>query len=644
MTSPGPPDGKAAPEQRAKEKWIPAFREQRREMKDGHGPIPRAPGLLYIVMGFAAAMVVALAVSMLASAVIEDWARRDIEMQTDVAFRSISDQLAAAVLTKNEADLRPILDRVAGDNRILALAFCAADGALRYATADMPKGFTCAGLPLHKGGSIERRFAGVRLTLSVFPLGAEGKAGSLIVAPNPDYIGRRVDELRLYAFLDLLGVAVGFGLMTFVIVQVLRRSWLNSLRSAIADGRRAATPPDLERLDLPVNEEINALLAELRTERKFTDGIHIKWSPENLHLLLQEELPGAQVLIVSNREPYIHNHVDGEIRLQIPASGLVSALEPVMRACGGVWIAHGGGSADRETCDEHDRLMVPPDAPTYTLRRVWLSDEEQDGYYYGLSNEGLWPLCHIAFVRPVFREQDWNSYRAVNARFAEIVVEEAKCDNPVVLVQDYHFALLPRMVRRRLPKATIITFWHIPWPNAETFGICPWRNEILDGLLGSSILGFHTQSHCNNFLETTDRYIESRIDREKSSVSLRGHETLIRPYPISIEWPPRALATQASVEECRASVRRQYDLDEDVRIVVGVERFDYTKGILDRMRAIDDLLAEKPEWRGKVVLIQAAAPTRRSSIPTPRCRPTRKSSRPRSTPGMTTAPARRSAW
>jgi len=574
--------------------------------------LPRGPNILYVALGFIAALLVALGVAMLASAVINNWARHDIEMQTSIAFRSVSGQLAAAAASKNGAELAPMLDRLAGDERVLALAVCGTSSDLLHATADMPKGFSCTGLPLHKGGAVARRMAGGRVYLSVYPLGEDGKAGSLVVAPNPDFLGRRIDELRLYAFLDLLGVGVGFGLMTFAIVQVLRRSWLKSLRSAIADGRRAAAPValDLERLDLPVNEEINALLAELRTERKFTEGIHIKWSPETLHTLLQEELPGAQVIIVSNREPYIHNHVDGEIKLQIPASGLVSALEPVMRACGGVWIAHGGGDADRETCDEHDRLRVPPDDPAYTLRRVWLSEEEQDGYYYGLANEGLWPLCHIAFVRPIFREQDWAAYRAVNERFADIVAEEATCDNPIVLVQDYHFALLPRMVRRRLPRATIVTFWHIPWPNAETFGICPWRNEILDGLLGSSILGFHTQSHCNNFLETADRYIESRIDREKSSISLRGRETLIRPYPISIEWPPRALANQPPVEECRAIVRAQFNLPDDVRIAVGVERFDYTKGILDRMRAVDELLAEKPEWRGKMVLIQAAAPTR----------------------------------
>ena len=299
-----------------------------------------------------------------------------------------------------------------------------------------------------------------------------------------------------------------------------------------------------------------------------------------------------------------------QVVLQTPASGLVSALEPVMRACGGVWVAHGSGSADRETVDRRDRVAVPPDAPAYALRRVWISDEEQDGYYYGLANEGLWPLCHIAFVRPTFRERDWAHYVAINQRFADVIAEEADRDDPIVLVQDYHFALLPRMLRRRLPRATIIAFWHIPWPNSETFGICPWREQIIDGLLGSSILGFHTQFHCNNFIEAVDRFMESRIDRERSSVTLGGHETLVRPYPISIEWPPAALARQAPVEECRRAVRARFGLSPDARIAVGIERFDYTKGIVDRMRAVDVLLQSRPEWRGKLVFIQAAAPTR----------------------------------
>ena len=260
--------------------------------------------------------------------------------------------------------------------------------------------------------------------------------------------------------------------------------------------------------------------------------------------------------------------------------------------------------------DAHDRIAVPPQEPAYTLRRIWISDSEQDGYYYGLANEGLWPLCHIAFVRPNFREADWRSYVAVNERFADAVLAEAEQDDPVILVQDYHFALLPRMIRQRLPKATIVTFWHIPWPNAETFGICPWREQMIDGLLGSTILGFHTQFHCNNFLEAADRFMESRIDRERVSVTLGGSETLIRPYPISIEWPPGALASQKPIEECRAAVRSRYGLPDDTVLLVGIERFDYTKGILDRLHAVDDMLSRDRSWKGRFAFIQAAAPTR----------------------------------
>ncbi len=244
------------------------------------------------------------------------------------------------------------------------------------------------------------------------------------------------------------------------------------------------------------------------------------------------------------------------------------------------------------------------------LRRIWITEAEQDGYYYGLANEGLWPLCHIAFVRPTFREADWRLYEEINARFADAVAQEAKTDSPIVLVQDYHFALVPRMIRQRLPKATIVTFWHIPWPNAETFSICPWKERIIDGLLGSTILGFHTQFHCNNFLEAVDRFIESRIDRERAGVASGGHETLVRPYPISIEWPPKALSGQPPIDQCRMRVRQALGVALDSKLALGIERFDYTKGILDRMKAVDALLSREPAWRRRFIFVQVAAPTR----------------------------------
>jgi trehalose-6-phosphate synthase len=391
----------------------------------------------------------------------------------------------------------------------------------------------------------------------------------------------------------------------------LSRQWLGVIRQTIAEaaGTAALTPASGRNTPL-LGSELRHLVRELHRAPSLAEGVQVDWSPQTLRMLLSQELPNAEVLVVSNREPYIHNQTADGIEMQIPASGLVAALEPVTRACGGTWVAHGSGSADRDTVDANDRIAVPPSAPAYTLRRVWLSEDQQAGYYYGLANEGLWPLCHISFVPPHFREADWRSYQEVNRLFADAVAKEAASDDPIILVQDYHFAVLPRLLKERLPRATILTFWHIPWPNSETFSICPFKEEIIGGLLGSSILGFHTQFHCNNFLETVDRFIEARIDRERASVTFGGHETIIRPYPISIEWPPHALQKQPPIDECRRSVRAELGIAEKAYVGVGVERFDYTKGVLNRIRAIDELLSRHPEWRGKFVFIQAAAPSR----------------------------------
>ena len=335
------------------------------------------------------------------------------------------------------------------------------------------------------------------------------------------------------------------------------------------------------------------------------------WTPARLKATLSQYLDDERVVVLANREPYLHARgPDGTIAVTHPASGLVTALEPVMRACSGVWVAHGSGSADRETSDAQGRVRVPPGEESYVVRRVWLDEAEERGYYYGLANEGLWPLCHLAHVRPVFRATDWAHYRAVNERFADAVCEEAEGDDPIVLVQDYHFALAPRMIRDRLPRATIITFWHIPWPNAERIGICPYREELIDGLLGSSTLGFHTQQHCNNFVDSVDAFVESRIDREHLGVVRGGSRTLVRPYPISIEWPVHWLAQLPPAAQCRAAVFGTLGLAETALLGVGVDRLDYTKGIEERLQAVERLLEREPELRGRFTFVQLAAPSR----------------------------------
>jgi len=284
-----------------------------------------------------------------------------------------------------------------------------------------------------------------------------------------------------------------------------------------------------------------------------------------------------------------------------------------MRACSGTWIAHGSGSADREAVDRHDHVRLPPGKNEYVLRRLWLTQAQEQGYYYGFANEGLWPLCHVAHVRPTFRESDWVHYRQVNQQFADAVVAEASGEDPVVLVQDYHFALLPAMVRKQLPRATILTFWHIPWPNPESFGICPWRREILEGMLGSTILGFHTSFHCKNFIETVDRFLEARIEHENSTITFGGKETLVTSYPISIQWPPpEEVARWASPAQCRARVCERLGIPPGHRIALGVDRFDYTKGILERLHAIERMLEKHPRWADRFTFIQVAAPSRSS--------------------------------
>jgi trehalose-6-phosphate synthase len=355
--------------------------------------------------------------------------------------------------------------------------------------------------------------------------------------------------------------------------------------------------------------ETVAAVTPLRETERLTsaDDALVQWSPEMLRQILQTELPDGDLIVVSNREPYVHERVRDRVQLHVPASGLVSALEPITRTCAGTWIAHGSGSADREVVDADSRIAVPPSNPAYTLRRVWLTEEEYKGYYSGFANEGLWPLCHIAFTRPTFRAADWECYQAVNRKFAEVVLQEAKTERPIILVQDYHFALLPRLIREKLPEAVIITFWHIPWPNAEVFGVCPWREEILDGLLGSSILGFHIQLHCNNFLDSVDRFLESRIDREDSSVSYGGNATAVHPYPISIEWPEER---RPSARGARERVFQKFGLPADMKLALGVERLDYTKGILDRFLALDEFFQQHSDWIGRVVFLQIAAPSR----------------------------------
>jgi len=337
---------------------------------------------------------------------------------------------------------------------------------------------------------------------------------------------------------------------------------------------------------------------------------NLRWDKDGLYQLVQEKLGDYLFLVVSNREPYIHTMSGDELICNRPVSGLTEALDPVMRASKGTWVAHGSGNADRKVVDSHNRVAVPPEKPEYTLRRVWLTEDEIAGFYLGFSNEALWPLCHVAFTQPTFRESDWNTYKKVNQIFAEAIIQEIADRKAMVLVQDYHFALLSRLLREQNPRLTIGQFWHIPWPTHEIFRTCPWQEEILDGILGNDLMGFHTPSFCRNFLETVEHGLGGTVDYEKSTALHRGKTTLVQPFPISVDFDSLSQgANRKEVEQEMENLRREFNL-EGKYIGVGMDRIDYTKGIPERLEALDKFLEDNPDYRDKIVFIQAGMPSR----------------------------------
>ncbi|MBE7418928.1 MAG: trehalose-6-phosphate synthase [Ideonella sp.] len=540
------------------------------------------------------------------------WFSRDLNTRGTAVASALSESIEEAMGSGSSARLQGLFERAARDERLVAIALCSPEGKLVRHSGAYPVKLSCteARDASHRPDQRLELPTGA-VHVGVYPVNPDKPgAGSLVLLHDMSFVDRRSQDTRQYLLIFIIGLGLVIALVTVIVAQLSWRGWVSGMR-AILSGEGLVRPLLAPRELQPVAMEVRARLRDLEDEFRRSQDLVTVWNPERLRVLLHTQLRGDQVIVVSNREPYIHERHDGGVIVKRPASGLVTAVEPVMRACSGTWIAHGSGSADRDVVDAADRIGVPPASPEYRLRRIWLSEQEERGYYYGFANEGMWPLCHVAHVRPVFRESDWEQYRIVNQRFADAVVQEARGEDPVVLVQDYHFALLPQMIAAQLPRATILTFWHIPWPNPESFGICPWRREILHGMLGSTILGFHTRFHCKNFIETVDRYLEARIEHEHSSISVQGSETLIESYPISIEWPTQAERERwAPVGECRRRVFERHGLAAETCLAVGVDRFDYTKGILERLRAVENLLERYPQWRDRFVFVQVAAPTR----------------------------------
>lgn len=544
------------------------------------------------------------------------WFVRDLDIRSTLIASTIEAPLQEQLAAGKKAKVSDFFNHITLDERLYAVGYCATATGTPLASRSLPKEIRCADLDRWQqpGDHLLQSEKGP-LHVAVKPINTEAAPGGrLVLLHDMSFITRRSEETKHYVLYFFMGLAALVSLVTVIIAQLSWRGWMTGMRSLLrGEGllREPSlnAPPELPEFK-PIARDLQRLVRELEAETRARDEDQITWTADALRAILHGELVGQDVLVVSNREPYIHQRRGDRIEVQHPASGVVTALEPIMRACSGTWIAHGSGSADRDVVDKNDCVAVPPDNAAYQIHRIWLTEEEEAGYYYGFANEGLWPLCHIAHVRPIFRSGDWAQYVAVNRKFAQAVVSEAKTESPIVLVQDYHLALLPQMIREELPDATIITFWHIPWPNPESFAICPWRNEVITGLLGSSIVGFHTQFHCNNFVDTVDRFLEARVDRESFTVTLGGKLTSVRRYPISIAWPPAPEMLARSVPDCRSEIRQMNGLPDGHKLGIGVDRLDYTKGIVERFRAIERLLEMNPCWAGRFTFVQIAAPTR----------------------------------
>jgi trehalose 6-phosphate synthase len=570
---------------------------------------------------FVVGLVVGLALVTWAGSVIVDrttraWFERDITLRAHLAANGARQALIAHWSSEDAGVLQQLLADLTRDERVMAAAACGPDLATLASTPSFPADFSCRSVGPHVRPEGERPEApwyaweeqsslpAGRIQVNAVPMMADGRTlGFLVLVHDLSFAERREATTRRFLVVAFGLLALAAAGVTLVAARLSWRDWSNEIRRFLRGG---TDRPEFQPILRDVRELVDRIIEEKQSDQE--GGV---WTPQRLKQTLSRHLHGEKVVIVANREPYIHERTkEGAIKVLHPASGLVTALEPVMRACSGVWVAHGGGSADRETADSAGRIAVPPGEGVYSLRRVWLTPEEESGYYYGLSNEGLWPLCHIADARPTFRAQDWRHYQEVNRKFVDAVCDEVDSEDPIILVQDYHFALVPKLLRERLPRATVITFWHIPWPNSERFGICPWRTEVLEGMLGSSIIGFHTQLHCNNFMDSVDRFLEARIDRDRNAVVQQGRPTLVRPYPISLEWPVRWVKDLPSVAECRAQVRAELRLPRSAFLGVGVDRLDYTKGIEERFLAVERLLERFPTMRGRFTFAQLAAPSR----------------------------------
>ncbi|KKW20333.1 MAG: Alpha,alpha-trehalose-phosphate synthase (UDP-forming) [Parcubacteria group bacterium GW2011_GWF2_50_9] len=552
----------------------------------------------------------------------------DLQYRTRLLADSLKESVEPNFARNSTSTLQRIVNRFTDRERIAGIAVFNNRGIPLAISKDMPRrvidnpDFVFIALDKNEPTGLFEEIDGAARYLFVLPLyEKDAVVGALVTVQNSSYIDGVVAEIwrrnivRLFVYIFIFSAAIA-ALIRFAVYKIITR-FADSVKSARISKTKNAPlrgPFFLKPLASEI-AKMNMSLAQARfaaseEARMRLEKIDTPWTAERLKEFIKAYVKDRKIFVVSNREPYIHSRTKNGIEYSVPASGMVTALEPIMEACGGLWLAHGSGNADKETADAEGKLPVPPDEPRYTLRRVFLTPKEIKGHYVGFSNEALWPLCHLAHTRPLFRKEDWVEYRRVNSKFAEALLSEIReVQEPIILVQDFHLALLPRMIKEKRPDAKIGLFWHIPWPSAEQFSICPWRKEILDGMLGADIIGFHTRTYGNNFIDTVGKEIESLIDLEQFSITCEEHRTFIKPLPISIAF---AGESESEGKAHDKNILEKFGVETPL-VGLGIDRLDYTKGILERFKGIEFFLAKYPPYKEQFTFLQIAPLSREDS-------------------------------
>jgi len=551
----------------------------------------------------------------------------DLEYRTQLLAESFKESIEPVYIANSVTSLQKILNKFADKQRLMGIVVYDSKGVVVASSAGLPEKIVNESSPAqvmdadNASGSFVTAGKN-RVYEFIDPLHQDNAViGAIMVVQNADYIGSAITQIWTTNLLRLLMQALVFVAAVVVVLRWLIFRPIFRIVKSIKSIRTGKPEQELDEFEKnsffgPLAEEISKISASLTKARSAAseearlrmEKLDTPWTAERLKEFVKVHLKDRKIFAVSNREPYVHNKIKNEIQEPISVGGMVTAIEPVMEACGGMWLAQAMGNADRETADKDGKLQLPIGESKYTLKRIWLTEKEQKGFYAGFCNEAIWPLCHTAHVRPIFRKEDWKEYKRVNGKFAQNLLNEIKgIQNPLILVQDFHFALLPQMIKKSRPDAKIGLFWHVPWPSPEIFNICPFKKQILEGMLGADILGFHTQQYCNNFMGTVGKGIESIVDLEQFSITLKNHLTHVRPFPISIAFTNG----HSGKDDLRIAenLLNEFGIRADY-VGLGVDRMDYTKGIMERFKGIEFFLDLYPQYKEKFVFLQIAEPSR----------------------------------